>query len=90
MARVHQESFQCAERFCEGFRRRVQEVREGLGISMYALEQRSGVSREMIALIECGESCPSLFVIRRLAFGLGVSVEELLAGLDDSGVGGGA
>ncbi len=53
---------------------------------MYALEQRSGVSREMIALIECGDSCPTLFVVRRLAFGLGVSVEELLAGLDDSGV----
>lgn len=87
---VHQQSFQCAERFCEGFRRRVQEVREGAGMSMYALEQRSGVSREMIALIECGESCPTLFVMRRLAFGLGVSVEELLAGLDDSAVGGGA
>ena len=90
MALVHQQSFQCAERFCEGFRRRVQEVREGLGMSMYALEQRSGVSREMIALIECGESCPTLFGICRLAFGLGVSVEELVAGPDDSGVAGGA
>lgn len=86
MARVHQESFQCAERFCKRFRRRVQEVREGAKVSMYALEHRSGVSREMIALIECGDSCPTLFVVRRLAFGLGVSVEELLAGLDDSGV----
>jgi transcriptional regulator with XRE-family HTH domain len=58
---------------------------------MYALEQRSVVSREMIARIEGGESCPTLFVVRRLVFGLGVPMGELLEGLeglDDLGVSG--
>lgn len=77
-ARIHQ----AAEQYAVQFERRLQETREKRKLSKYALEQLSGVSREMIDRIEQGKSRPTIFVIKRLAIGLGVTVSDLLTGLD--------
>ena len=41
-------SYDYAERLCRRLPRRLQEQRENAGLSRYALEKRTGVSRDMI------------------------------------------
>lgn len=71
-----------AERLRVWLPRRVQELREAAGLSRYALEKVSGVSRDMIGSVESGESIPTLHLCARLAHGLGLTVLELLAGME--------
>jgi len=52
-----------AERIRERLPRRLQELREACGLSMYALWMKCGVSRDMISRIEGGESIPTLHVL---------------------------
>ena len=78
IAKAHQASFQAAKVGCERFARRFQEVRERAKLSLYALEQASGVSRVMIDRIERGKSHPTIFLLMRLAFALGVGLAELM------------
>jgi len=59
-----------AERIRERLPRRLQELREACGLSMYALWMKCGVSRDMISRIEGGESIPTLHVAARLAHGV--------------------
>jgi transcriptional regulator with XRE-family HTH domain len=56
---------------------RVRELRAGLGLSLDALAQRSGVSRSMISLIERGESSATAVVLEKLATSLGVVLASL-------------
>jgi DNA-binding XRE family transcriptional regulator len=49
-----------AERIRERLPRRLQELRERCGLSMFALWMKCGVSRGMIISIEGGESIPKL------------------------------
>jgi len=56
-----------AERIRERLPRRLQELRERCGLSMYALWLKCGVSRDMISRIEGGESIPTLHVASRLS-----------------------
>lgn len=55
-----------AERIRERLPRRLQELREACGLSMYALWMKCGVSRDMISRIEGGESIPGVHVLARL------------------------
>ena len=55
-------SYDYAERLC----RRLQEERENVGMSRYALEKRSGVSRDIIGDIEHGDSIPTLHLAGQL------------------------
>jgi transcriptional regulator with XRE-family HTH domain len=71
-----------AERIRAWLPRRVQELREAAGMSRYALEKVSGVSRDMIGSVESGESIPTLHLCARLAHGLGLTVPELLTGAE--------
>ena len=48
-----------AERIRERLSRRLQELPEACGLSMYALWMKCGVSRDMISRIEGGESIPT-------------------------------
>ena len=61
------EAHDYAERIRARLPRRLQELREGCGMSMDALWLKCGVSRDMISRIEGGESIPTLHVAARLA-----------------------
>jgi transcriptional regulator with XRE-family HTH domain len=56
---------------------RVRELRDGHGLSLEALAERSGVSRSNISLIERGQSSPTAAVLDKLATALGVSLASL-------------
>ncbi|MDY6983839.1 MAG: helix-turn-helix transcriptional regulator, partial [Pseudomonadota bacterium] len=44
---------------------RVRELRQGQGLSLEALAEKSGVSRSMISLIERGETSPTAVVLEK-------------------------
>lgn len=58
-------------------------LREAAGLSRYALEQLSGVSRDEIGDIEEGRVRPSHFILCQLAAGLGLTIGELHERLDE-------
>jgi transcriptional regulator with XRE-family HTH domain len=72
-----------AERIRERLPRRLQELCEACGLSMYALWMKCGVSRDMISRIEGGETIPGVHVLARLAWGLGVTLEKFFGGMED-------
>jgi DNA-binding XRE family transcriptional regulator len=53
----------CAERIRGRLPRRLQELREASRLSMYALWQKCGVSRDTISRIEGGETIPGVQVL---------------------------
>lgn len=77
------DAYDYAERIRERLPRRLQELREAARLSKYALEKKSGVSREMISCIEEGESVPTFHVGARLAYGVGVTLETFVGRLED-------
>ena len=77
------DAYDYAERIREGLPRRMQELREGSGLSMYALWRRCGVSRDTISRIEAGETIPGVHVLARLASGVGVTLEGIFKGMED-------
>lgn len=78
-----------AHDYAERVRKRLpgalRELRRACGLTMYALEKRSGVSREMIRCIEEGATIPSFHVGARLAHGVGLKLKALVEKLDDDG-----
>jgi transcriptional regulator with XRE-family HTH domain len=54
-----------AERIRERWPRRLRELREGCGLSMYALWMKCGVSRDTISRIEGGDTIPGVHVLAR-------------------------
>lgn len=66
----------------EGERRlvgaRIRAVRETAGFSQLELSRRSGVAQESLSRIETGHSDPRLGTLRRLAQGMGLSLNQLL------------
>lgn len=63
---------------------RVRALREGMGLSLRELAERSGVSAATLSQVERGESSPSLVVAGRIADGLELSLSQLLR-LDEQG-----
>ncbi len=63
---------------------RVRALREGLGLSLRDLAERSGVSAATLSQVERGESSPSLAVAGRIAEGLELTLSQLLR-LDEGG-----
>jgi transcriptional regulator with XRE-family HTH domain len=57
--------------------RRIRELRDGAGLSLEALAERSGVSRSNISLIESGRSSPTAVVLDKLTAGLGTTLAGL-------------
>lgn len=55
---------------------RLRELREGQGLSMRALAQRSGLSANALSMIERGRASPSVSTLTKLATALGVSITE--------------
>jgi len=63
---------------------RVRALREGMGLSLRDLAERSGVSAPMLSQVERGETSPTLAVATRIAAGLELSLSQLLR-LDEGG-----
>jgi len=82
-ANREREAFEYATRICAGLPRCLQECREQAELSRYALQKGCGVSRDMIGGIEAGESVPTLFLAARIAHGLGMTLKDLVARLED-------
>src|SRR5438034_5682490 len=57
---------------------RVRALREGMGLSLRDLAERSGVSAPMLSQVERGETSPTLAVAGRIAAGLELSLSQLL------------
>ena len=72
-----------AERIRDRLPRRLQELREAIGLSMYALWLKCGVSRDNISRIEGGETVPGVHVLARLAWGVGKTITEFFNGIED-------
>lgn len=66
------DAYDYAERIRGRLPRRLQDLRERCGLSMYALWMKGGVSRDMISRIDGGESIPTLHVAARLTCPSGV------------------
>ena len=63
---------------------RVRALREGLGLSLRDLADRSGVSAPMLSQVERGETSPTLQVAAKIAAGLELRLSQLLR-LDEGG-----
>jgi transcriptional regulator with XRE-family HTH domain len=63
---------------------RVRALREGMGLSLRELGERSGVSAPMLSQVERGETSPTLAVAERIAAGLELTLSQLLR-LDEDG-----
>ena len=72
-----------AERIRERLPRRLQEFREGAGMSKYALARESGLSREYIGRLERGRANPSIPVTAQLSHGLGMTLTEFVEQVED-------
>jgi transcriptional regulator with XRE-family HTH domain len=57
---------------------RLKNIREGKGMSQYALAERARVSREYVRKLEAGRSDPTVGMLTKLAKALGVKVTRLL------------
>jgi transcriptional regulator with XRE-family HTH domain len=57
---------------------RLKALREGMDLSLRDLADRSGVSAPMLSQVERGETSPTLAVAERIAFGLELSLSQLL------------
>src|ERR1700758_584155 len=57
---------------------RVRALREGSGLSLRDLAERSGVSAPMLSQVERGETSPTLTVAARIAAGLQLRLSQLL------------
>ena len=62
---------------------RVKALREGMGLSLRDLADRSSVSAPMLSQVERGETSPTLAVAAKIAAGLELSLSQLLR-LDES------
>jgi transcriptional regulator with XRE-family HTH domain len=62
--------------------RRVKRRRNFLDLSQEALAERAGIHHTQISLYEHGRRMPLTSTLIRLAAGLGVSVDQLLVGIE--------
>lgn len=63
---------------------RVKTLREGMGLSLRDLAERSGVSAPMLSQVERGETSPTLQVAQKIAAGLELRLSQLLR-IDEDG-----
>lgn len=63
---------------CERIVELLKEERKRQGLSKYAVEQRCGLSQQMIGYVERGLRKPSLETALRFADGLGIHLEDVM------------
>ena len=66
------------QRVCAEIVRLLREEREHLGLSKYAVAERSGLSEQMVGYVERGLRHPSLETVVRLASALRVDLGEII------------
>ncbi len=66
--------------------RRVCYLRGKAGLTQLDLSLEAGLAKSYVSEIEAGKRNPSLSSLSKMAKGLGVSLEELLRGIDDIGL----
>lgn len=59
----------------------IRRIRIEKGLSKTELSNRSGITRQAIRMIECGERVPSVVTLWQLANGLGIPVSQILLNL---------
>lgn len=64
--------------------RRVKQLRQKFGVTQEALADRSGLHVTYIAGIESGRRNPSLNSLASLAKGFGISLPELMEGVENA------
>ena len=64
--------------FCEQIIRLLREERKRQGLSKYVVEQRAGISQQMVGYVERGMRKPSLETALRMADGLGVDLADII------------
>ena len=57
---------------------RIRALREAMGLSLRELGERAGVSAPMLSQVERGETSPTLATAQRIAYGLELSLSQLL------------
>jgi transcriptional regulator with XRE-family HTH domain len=57
---------------------RIRALRDAMGLSLRNLAERSGVSAPMLSQVERGETSPTLAVAEKIAFGLELTLSQLL------------
>jgi transcriptional regulator with XRE-family HTH domain len=72
-----------AERVRARLGRRLQDALAAKGMTKYALEEQCGISRQMLGLVESGESVPGLCVMAQMSHGLGLTLAEFARTLED-------
>jgi transcriptional regulator with XRE-family HTH domain len=70
------------KRVAEQLGRRVKRRRNFLDLSQEALAERAGIHRTLISLYEHGQRMPLTSTLIKLAAGLGVSVDQLVGGIE--------
>jgi transcriptional regulator with XRE-family HTH domain len=68
--------------YLEGFAANVKRIREEKGLSQFDLEREANLHRTGIGRYEKGKTEPGLITAAALAKGLGVTIDELVAGLE--------
>jgi putative transcriptional regulator len=59
------------------FKNRIREVRRQRGLRQVDLARMVGVFQSEISEIECGKRIPSVYLAKRIARALGVSIDDL-------------
>jgi transcriptional regulator with XRE-family HTH domain len=57
---------------------RIRALRDAMGLSLRELGERAGVSAPMLSQVERGETSPTLATAQRIAYGLELSLSQLL------------
>jgi len=56
----------------------IRDKRESQGLTQVELAVKAGVDRNYIGMVERGERNPSFLSLQKIAFGLGITVNELI------------
>jgi transcriptional regulator with XRE-family HTH domain len=65
-----------------GLAKRMKELRKKKGFSQEAFADHAGLHRVAVGWIEQGRRVPSLITLTKIAKGFGISLSELLRGVD--------
>lgn len=77
------EAHDYAERIRGHLPRRLQDLRENIGLSMYGLWRKCGVSPDTISRVEAGETLPGVHVLAKRAWGMDTTLEKFFGGMKD-------
>jgi transcriptional regulator with XRE-family HTH domain len=70
------------QRILSALAKRMRELRKKRGFSQEAFADHAGLHRVAVGWIEQGRRVPSLKTLVKISHGLGISVSELLKGID--------